>query len=582
MSHFLITSTISMAILLGLYHLLLEREKMHCFNRFYLLASLVFSLAVPFLTIEVYTEVATEPMPVLENLPSTPAGLSAPVIEEANYLPYIIFGIYAFVVIVLMARFMVNFLRMIKKVRSNESIPYKNARLVLVEEEILPHTFLDNIFINKEEYCRRAIEPELFTHELVHVSQKHTLDILFIEMLKAVLWFDPMLYFYKRAIQLNHEFLADEVVVADANVANYQMLLLQKTHPATLYPLASSLNFSVTKKRFTMMTKATTRSRALVLKLSAVPVVAGLIALLCIETVAQEKPVNKRPEKVMPHSGQTNNERRDAYYKGVRVIINDKASDIRIDKMFEDLTEEQKQKYHFYAPEAYAIKHPSKQEYELFKNKKGYALQIDGKDVDNSVLNKHKPEDFAYYSGYTMSKRALTKAKPQIFHYQLYTPEYFEKHLKGTDQHYPGGTFTMTITKELKDSEPVANRKVVKSGDWADVEFYLKQDTLYSPGDLDEQPQFPGGMDGLYALIAKNFKRPDAAGSTNAKIYVSFVVEKDGSMSEIKILRDPGRGLGAEAERVLKGITEKWKPGIKNKKAVRTLYTLPISINVGK
>ncbi|MCW4468261.1 M56 family metallopeptidase [Flavobacterium sp. MFBS3-15] len=578
MSHFLITSTISMAALLGLYHLLLEREKMHRFNRFYLLASVVFSLVLPFLTIEVYTEAVTESMPVMENLPYAPVAFAAPVVEETDYLSYIILGIYILVAIVLILRFKVNISRMMVKIRSNEIIPYKNARLVLVEEEILPHTFLNCIFINKEGYSLRAIEPELFTHELVHVNQKHTLDVLFIEMLKVVFWFNPALYFYKKAMQLNHEFLADEVVVAGADVAGYQMLLLQKAHPATLYPLASSLNFSITKKRFTMMTKATTQSKALMLKLSAVPVITGLIALLCIETVAQEKPVSKESVQVMLDARQTNNERRDAYYKGVRVIIDDKANDVRIDKVFENLTEEQKQKYHFYAPEAYMIKHPTKEEYERFKDKKGYALQIDGKEVDNAILNKYKPEDFAYYSGYTMSRKALTKEKPQIFRYQLYTPEYFEKHLKGSNDHYPGDTFTMIITKEFKDDKVVADRKIVKGGDWEDVEFYLKQDIPYNPADLDEQPEFPGGMTGFFTVIAKNFKVPDVEEINALKIYVSFIVEKEGTMSNIKILRDPASGMGQEAERVLKAIAEKWKPGMKKGKPVRTLFNLPIVI----
>jgi protein TonB len=65
-----------------------------------------------------------------------------------------------------------------------------------------------------------------------------------------------------------------------------------------------------------------------------------------------------------------------------------------------------------------------------------------------------------------------------------------------------------------------------------------------------------------------------------AKIYVSFVVEKDGSITAIKVVRDPGYGLGKEAERVLKSVKTKWSPGIQNGKPVRASFNLPITINI--
>jgi hypothetical protein len=96
-------------------------------------------------------------------------------------------------------------------------VKYKNATLVLVDEKTLPHTFLNHIFVNFDDYNQRTIEDELYTHELVHVTQKHTLDILFIELLITIFWFNPLLYLYKKAIQLNHEFLADQKVVESYN-----------------------------------------------------------------------------------------------------------------------------------------------------------------------------------------------------------------------------------------------------------------------------------------------------------------------------------------------------------------------------
>lgn len=97
---------------------------------------------------------------------------------------------------------------------------------------------------------------------------------------------------------------------------------------------------------------------------------------------------------------------------------------------------------------------------------------------------------------------------------------------------------------------------------------------------LDKMPQFPGGMEKFYKYISNNFERPEIDASNIIKVYVSFVIEKDGSMTDIKVNRDPGYGLGREAVRVLKSLKTKWTPGIINSKPVRTAYNLPISIQM--
>jgi hypothetical protein len=130
---------------------------------------------------------------------------------------------------VLLSRFIVHLIKIQQKTKRNPKQNFHNSTLVLLEENVLPHTFLHYIFINKSEFEKSAIEAELYTHELTHVRQKHTLDILFIEILKTIFWFNPILIVYKKAIQLNHEFLADEKVVKSYNnVPFYQKLLLEK------------------------------------------------------------------------------------------------------------------------------------------------------------------------------------------------------------------------------------------------------------------------------------------------------------------------------------------------------------------
>ena len=95
---------------------------------------------------------------------------------------------------------------------------------------------------------------------------------------------------------------------------------------------------------------------------------------------------------------------------------------------------------------------------------------------------------------------------------------------------------------------------------------------------LDKMPEFPGGMAKFYTYVGNNFTRPELDAERTLKVYVSFVIEKDGSITDIMVKNDPGYGVGKEAIRVLKSLKTKWSPGFLNGKAVRTAYNLPITI----
>ncbi len=97
---------------------------------------------------------------------------------------------------------------------------------------------------------------------------------------------------------------------------------------------------------------------------------------------------------------------------------------------------------------------------------------------------------------------------------------------------------------------------------------------------LDTQPEFPGGIKKFYDYVGINFDKPEIEDVESISVFVSFVIEKDGSMTDIKVLRNPGYGLDKEAVRVLKSLKTKWKPGIKDGQYVRTQYTLPIKIQM--
>jgi periplasmic protein TonB len=113
--------------------------------------------------------------------------------------------------------------------------------------------------------------------------------------------------------------------------------------------------------------------------------------------------------------------------------------------------------------------------------------------------------------------------------------------------------------------EPVGNGDVVE-----------EDNSIYNTAGIEVKPDFPGGMEKFYKFVGKNYQVPEEEG-LKGKVFVSFVVEKDGSLTDIKVIRDIGYGTGKEAIRVLKSCP-RWNPGEQNGKKVRVLYSLPINI----
>lgn len=570
MIDFILKSTLCLGVLYAVYVFLLEKEKMHRFNRFFLLSSLVFSLAIPFVTFEIIVEsvavVSQEAMPLLP--------VSSVVVEaKTDYLPIALWSLYGVVTTALSVRFILNLIKIRQKIKTNPTESIQSSTLVLLDEAVLPHTFLDYVFINKEDYEKRKIEDELYAHELTHARQKHTLDILFIEILKTLFWFNPMFVLYKKAIQLNHEFLADENVVSSYNnVPFYQNLLLEKASWNSNFYLASNLNFLVTKKRLIMMTKTASARIILLKKIALLPLLTGLVYFLCAETVAQQK--NETPT----HEPQTaDNKTRDEYFAGVRIKVykngyttatETKGSDLLLDKLYEELTPKEKEKYAvwLHVPKAMQKKSLTQKELDVYKDAQKFAIWIDGKNVPNTELNHYKPKEIAYFSGSSVFKNARTKKHPQPFQFWFYTHSYFDKSEMGKPQEKYGSDL-IEIFENHKDKK--GNKQTVITNKVS------AHHNLYT--ETEKAPTFQGGLQEFYTYIGANFKLPNVK-NLEGKIMMQFVVETDGSLTEIKTLKDIGHGTGDEAIRVLKN-APKWVPGEQDGKPVRVMYTLPISIS---
>ena len=132
------------------------------------------------------------------------------------------------------------------------------------------------------------------------------------------------------------------------------------------------------------------------------------------------------------------------------------------------------------------------------------------------------------------------------------------------------------LGNETIKGDPDAELTVEPVGNGTAAVVEEVDNSIHTVAGIEIVPEFPGGMEKFYKFVGNNYQAPEEEG-LKGKVYVTFVVEKDGSLTDIKVLRDIGYGTGKEAIRVLNKCP-KWIPGEQNGKKVRVLYSLPITI----
>lgn len=317
-----------------IYHLLLEKESMHRFKRFYLLFTLVASFVIPVTpSILSYAlkPAATIHQSVDQKITEFGSWIVPQEYTDVTYIAYqpqeatsnplaAIMIVFGFISFLLLVRYLINIAR-IKRSGQKHQIPkkYDQANLALIKNLPASYSFWNTIFLNKNNYETNEIDPKILTHELIHVKQKHTADVLFIEWLLTFFWFNPALYLYRRAIKLNHEFLADEGVVQQTNqVFEYQTILLNQAS-GNSHAFASSFNYLITKKRLIMMTKKTSAKKILLSMLFVIPFSIFIACSLgktkpeAAEETAEE-PVEQTQEKVIEETREASASEMEEYY----------------------------------------------------------------------------------------------------------------------------------------------------------------------------------------------------------------------------------------------------------------------------
>ena len=283
---YILKSTACLAILYVFYNVFLEKESIHRLKRFYLLGALLFSLIVPAL---VYTEyVESEPINQIsypteqavqqpEDIINVPTALETGVLDMATLLWSIYFiGLFFFGI-----KFVRNLIHIFLRIRKNPKHKLARITQVLLQEKITPHTFMSYIFLNKSKFESNQIPKEVLLHEETHAKQKHSWDVLFVELLQVMFWVNPLIYLSKKAIKLNHEFLADQSVLENnIDQTSYKNTLLSYLSPDSekkYQPLSNAINYSSIKKRFKIMKKETSKKGIVLRSTVLLPLLAILL-----------------------------------------------------------------------------------------------------------------------------------------------------------------------------------------------------------------------------------------------------------------------------------------------------------------
>ncbi len=508
-----------------LYALLLSKETFFHFNRWYLLSTFVLSLAIPKVEWRLpepvaESEIATvyfQPITVgMETLEVTVT--ATPVASGVDFMD-VLRWIYLAGVAFFTLRFFIGLWQITRLYRHSERRWTTFYELVLSQKIHQPFSFFDRLFMSKLIPLTPEEEKQIVQHELAHIRGLHSVDVILLEIVGILFWCTPLVYYYRKSLCNVHEYIADAVVLRTNKKKQYGHLLIRQSQSGPQVALANHFH-SQLKKRILMMMRNKSKRQAMLKYLLAIPLTLGVM-LLFSNADAQES-LQKQAEAL------------EEAFTGI-------GETIKITNENGTLT---------------------------LKAEEGISLV-----GDTIPLSTESAKPFSGNPTYEI--------------------------------HYPDGTIK-TTTSSVQIGDEIDPNEIEKIEVFREpeslVKIWLKKEntTLGEKSDeifkvVDEMPLFPAACPdatnsqelkrcsdkAMLEFIYKNIKYPAAArnAKTEGMVVVSFVVEKDGTISTPKVLREIGNGCGDEAVRVVKLMEEqnmRWTPGKQNGKAVRVQFNLPV------
>ena len=312
MNEFLIyqgKTAIALAVFYMFYRLLLSKETFHRLNRIVLLATAALSFVLPFCVITFKKIVVLPATPVSsEPIVGEVAETVATVQEVSDPIwPLILCLLFAAGALVILVKAFVSIIS-IKRIISNGSRETLESgeTLIITENGTAPFSWMKYIVISREDY--ESGYSQILTHEKAHIALKHSWDILFVDMITALQWFNPAIWMLKADLRALHEFEADDAVLrSGANIKEYQYLLIKKAVSKSGYSVANSFNHSTLKARITMMSNKKSSRKGAWKALYVLPLV-GISLAATAETKVDYQYEGQQPEAVADTLGNKGNE----------------------------------------------------------------------------------------------------------------------------------------------------------------------------------------------------------------------------------------------------------------------------------
>ncbi len=616
---YLIEVSICWLLFYGIYMLLLSKETFFHINRWYLLSALGLGLAIPLFTVDFTSFFYAEPTSTVVYLAESFSELEyviADSVEKAEEVEYswltFVKAIYFLGVFAAFAKFLYGFRQIYSLYRTGTVTQKGRYKLVVTEQPHLPFSFFNYLFWHKDTALEDTDSGKIITHELAHINQWHSLDVLFLETLGILLWFSPPIYWYKKSLRAVHEFLADAYVLRDTKKKQYGHLLIRQVQSGMQISLANNFIHSQLKQRINMMTRNQSRRKELMRYLPALPLLLLMVLVFSNKNVRHN--INETTamaslafEELSPNlltalidtedtrfftPEEIRQKLVDAYNKKISFNFTGVTPAEEEVKKMEDSG---KMKNLHKACKALIEKYPDNEANikALMKEvalENGYSVRFNG---ENIIYHSIDPTDqqaaAEMFKLLVVNGASVGNTKPIIPSSEIQTMETLSPEQaveRFGEENGKNGAVLITsdawTVLEAKDGATILVRK--DAADMYDdgnhtikVPDGMEKDKAFT----DTPPIFPGGKEEMLRFIYRNIKYPAQARAKGiyGSVKMQFVVEEDGAISNLQALGDVGGGIQEEILRIgrlIKNFPQKWTPAKKDGVAIRTVYELPI------
>ena len=267
-------------LFIGCYHLFLKKETFFNANRWFLLSGLLVSFVLPFITLT--NEVFIASSPIFGTTKNIVPIIATP--EQFNWITLLL-SIYAIGIVVFIIKMLIQLISIKRLITSTKMVEEGDFYLVNTPKITSPFSFFKYIFYNSSQFDTTELNSVLH-HEKVHASEYHSLDILLIELLCIVQWFNPTVWWYKKSIKQNLEFLADAKAYSKTEGKKfYQYLMLKQAVSINSSSIVNPFYNSLIKKRIVMLNQNQSKKSNLFKMLFMLPVLALFLVSFNTETV---------------------------------------------------------------------------------------------------------------------------------------------------------------------------------------------------------------------------------------------------------------------------------------------------------